>query len=106
MNKKNDLGMKGVFLAVLVAMGLNACATAPVKDVEARGSVDASAEVKALAQGLFESADQSLVVVVAVPAKNSYRVLEKGSGRICRLRAGSMQGRRESYLRLPGNKRG
>ena len=55
MNKKNDLGMKGVFLAVLVAMGLNACATAPVKDVEARGSVDASAEVKALAQGRWDA---------------------------------------------------
>lgn len=55
MNKKHDfgVGMKGVFLAVLVAMILNACAIAPGVGAETRG--DASAEVKGLAQSRWDA---------------------------------------------------
>ncbi|MDD5402904.1 MAG: hypothetical protein PHZ14_00010 [Sulfuricella sp.] len=48
MNRKYDYGMKGLLIAMLAAVMLGACATAPAP-------ADASAEVRALAQARWDA---------------------------------------------------
>lgn len=55
MNKKCNSGMKGALLAVLVAVLLNACATAPGAGVKTPGTADASSEVRVLAQSRWDA---------------------------------------------------